>query len=325
MLNKTVLENTLPRISDSFKTSIMKKFLYIFMFSAVVTSQISCTGDAANNTNQNTNSAATPAPITNTNANANTAVAQETPLPQFTDANLALAEGVKLLDSNSTAKAIEAFSQAIKLNPDLAEAHFRLGIAYALVEAEKEQETESDTLPTPTPTPIRKGKTLEPAKKDSEKSFENAVKTYKKFLIKNPKDDVAHYNLGRAYNKLNDDKEALKSLQQAVKLKADDTEYQTELGAIYIKLAQYDEAVRALKKALEIDNSNLEAESLLEKAEAGKKRVNFGVKPKAPMQNNQPTTRPSRPSGTTKAAPSDAPPPSAPKPDAPKVDKKGNP
>ena len=300
------------------------------MFAVVGMLQINCTGNTANNANQNTNSAATQTPVTNVNANANanTAVAAETPLPQFTDANLALAEGVKLLDSNSTEKAIDAFSQAIKLNPDLAEAHFRLGIAYGLIEVEKAKETESDTMPTPSPTPIRKGKTLEPAKTDYEKSFENAVKSYKKFLIKNPKDDVAHYNLGRAYNKLNDDKEALKSLQQAVKLKPEDTEYQTELGAIYIKLAQYDEAVRALKKALEIDNSNLEAESLLEKAEAGKKRVDFGIKPKVPTQNNQSTARPatSRPSGTTKPAPNaPPPPPTVPKPDAPKVDKKGNP
>ena len=288
------------------------------MFAVVGMLQINCTGNTANNANQNTNSAATQTPVTNVNANANanTAVAAETPLPQFTDANLALAEGVKLLDSNSTEKAIDAFSQAIKLNPDLAEAHFRLGIAYGLIEVEKAKETESDTMPTPSPTPIRKGKTLEPAKTDSEKSFENAVKAYKKFLIKNPKDDVAHYNLGRAYNKLNDDKEALKSLQQAVKLKPEDTEYQTELGAIYIKLAQYDEAVRALKKALEIDNSNLEAESLLEKAEAGKKRVDFGAKQKVPTQNNQPITRPSRPGGITKPAP---------KTDTPKVDKEGNP
>ncbi len=301
------------------------------MFAIAFSMQINCTGSAANNTNQNTNSAATPTPATNVNANANanTAVAQETPVPQFTDANVALAEGIKMLDSNSTEKAIDAFSQAIKLNPDLAEAHFRLGIAYSLVEAEKAQETESDTMPTPTPTPIRKGKTLEPAKTDSEKSFENAVKSYKKFLIKNPKDDVAHFNLGRAYNKLNDDKEALKSLQQAVKLKADDTEYQTELGAIYIKLAQYNEAVRALKKALEIDDSNLEAESLLEKADAGKKRVDFGAKQKTSQMTPMPPPQESRPSRSrpaTKSAPPSAPAaPSAPKSEAPKVDKKGNP
>lgn len=291
------------------------------MFAVFAIAQINCAENTANNTNQNTNSAAA-APTANINAN--TAIAEETPLPQFTDANVALAEGIKLLDSNSINKAVDAFLQAIKLNPDLAEAHFRLGIAYGLVEAEKEQETESETAPTPTPTPVRKGKVLEPAKTDSEKSFENAVKAYKKYLVKNPKDDVAHFNIGRSYNKLNDDKEALKSLMQAVKLKPEDTEYQTELGSIYIKLAQYEEAVRALKKALELDNQNFEAESLLEKAEAGKKRVDFGVKPKVPAQTSQPPARTSRPGGTAKPESNTPSAPPAPKPE-PKVDKKGNP
>lgn len=61
-------------------------------------------------------------------------------------------------------------------------------------------------------------------------------------------------------------------MQQAVKLKPDDGEYQTELGVILIKLAQYQEAAAALKKAVAIDSGNLQAESLLEKAEAGRRR-----------------------------------------------------
>jgi len=274
---------------------VFSTFFFAFFITASMLLQFGCAGgEAADNSNQNNvNSAATPA-IETTQTNTNATVA-ETPLPEFTDANTALAEGVKLLDENSTEKAIEALRQAVKLSPDLAEAHFRLGIAYALVEKEQEESPEADA----TPTPVKKGKKVEAAKTDSEKSFENAVKAYKKYLIKNPKDDVAHFNLGRAYNKLDDDKEALKSLQQAVKLKPDDTEYQTELGEILIKLAQYDEAVRALKKALEVDSSNLPAEEMLEKAEAGKKRVNFGIKPKLPEQKVAPHENP-RPKPTAK-------------------------
>jgi cytochrome c-type biogenesis protein CcmH/NrfG len=103
------------------------------------------------------------------------------------------------------------------------------------------------------------------------------VKAYKKILAKNPKDDVAQYNLGRSYNKLNMDKEAEKALREAVKLKPDDSEYQTELGTILIKLAHYEEAVGVLKKALKLDENNSQAEELLEKAQAGQKRIDFGV------------------------------------------------
>lgn len=290
----------------------MKKVFFTFFFTLLTTAslllQLGCAGgEASNNLTPDNENQANISPA-NTQANTAPAVA-ETPLPEFTDANLALSEGAKLLDANSTEKAVEALRQAVKLNPDLAEAHFRLGIAYAVLEKEQSESAE-EIEATPTPTPARRGKTVEAAKTASEKSFENAVKTYKKYLIKNSEDDVAHYNLGRAYNKLNDDPAALKSLQQAVKLKPDDTEYQTELGEILIKLAQYDEAVRALKKALEIDSSNLPAEELLEKAEAGKKRINFGIKPKLPEQKAAPRESPrQKPAAKTEVEPKPETPP----------------
>ncbi len=295
----------------------MKKIITGLFFTTLVCFQLNCkTAPAANNSNQtNADSpAATPTMATN-QANLN-AVAQETPLPTFTNADEALTVGKKLLDDLETEKAVEALRQAIKLNPDLADAHFNLGIAYALLEKiEAENAPPIGTIPT-TPTPIPKIIRNKQGKKEvvappteSEKSFENAVKAYKKMLVKNPKDDVAHFNLGRSYNKLNQDPESLKSLQQAVKLKPDDSEYQTELGVILIKLAQYDEAVAALKKAISIDETNLQAESLLEKAEAGKQRVNFGNKPK-PQQTPPPTGKSrSNPKSDSTAKPAEKSPP----------------
>src|SRR5687767_10231344 len=50
-----------------------------------------------------------------------------------TDANAALVEGSRLLDENQTERAIEFLEHAVSLNPDLAEAHFKLGIAYSLL------------------------------------------------------------------------------------------------------------------------------------------------------------------------------------------------
>lgn len=275
----------------------MRKILTSLCFAALVGFQLNCKSEtAANNTNQ-TNVNASPTANVNANQTNANVVTQATPLPTFTNADEALAVGKKLLEDSEPEKAVEALQQATKLNPDLAEAYFNLGIAYALIEKIEQENAPpigtTPTSPTPTPTVIRNKqgkKEIVAPPTESEKAFGNAVKAYKKILAKNPKDDVAHYNLGRSYNKLNQDPEALKSLQQAVKLKPDDTEYQTELGIILIKLAQYDEAVAALKKAIQIDETNLQAESLLEKAEAGKKRVDFGNKPKTPQQQQQQTS-----------------------------------
>lgn len=254
----------------------MKKVFINIFLAAFAFSLFGCTGDAANNSNQS-NVAVTPAPtaeVSQENANVKPV---ETPLPEFTDADTAFAEGNKLFDANENEKAIEAYKQAVKLNPDFAEAYFKMGITYSLLEKEQEASENPDETPTPKPAKSKKGKKDAPPPTKANKAFENAVKGYKKILAKNPKDDVSHYNLGRAYNKLNDDKEAEKSLRQAVKLNPEDSVYQTELGAILIKLAQYDEAVSALKKAIELDETNLQAEEMLEDAQAGKKRVDYGA------------------------------------------------
>lgn len=198
----------------------------------------------------------------------------ETPVIDSADANAALAEGKRLLDENQTEAAITSLEKAVELNPDLAEAHFQLGIAYDLLDLQKEQSGE-----------FVETQTDEKKKTRSQKAFEKAVVAYKKWLAKNPTDDVAHFNLGRAYSKLNKDEEAEESFEDAVKLKPDDTEYQTELGAAQIKLARYGEAIKSLKKAIEVDESNGRAIEMLEDAEAGRQRVNYVSKPDANQAN----------------------------------------
>ncbi|HEY2867137.1 MAG TPA: tetratricopeptide repeat protein [Pyrinomonadaceae bacterium] len=184
----------------------------------------------------------------------------------ITDPAQALALGDQYLDNNETEKAIGAYTRATDLNPDLADAWFKLGIAYGLVEKAQELEAKTDVnAPDNQPT----------GKPNSEKAFRRAVEAYKKQLAQNDSDDAAWFNLGRAYNKLNEDQDAAKALKQAVKLKPDDSEYQTELGAILIKLAQYHEAIPPLKKALDLDPDNSRAADLLDDAEAGRNRVDY--------------------------------------------------
>ena len=233
-----------------------KLLLGIFIFSSLVCA--GCWWSAGSDANQSANT--------------------DTTTLEYTDANLALAEGTRFLDTGEIDKAIDALNQAVKINPDLAEAWFKLGIAFALSEKrddalEKSESEEPDA---------EKKRT----KTNSEKAFEKAVAAYKKIIDANDADDAAYFNLGRAYNKLNDDQDAAKALKQAVKLKPDDTEYQTELGAILIKLAQYHEAIPPLKKALELDPENIRAQELLEDAQAGRQRVNYSATPKDDKKAN---------------------------------------
>jgi tetratricopeptide (TPR) repeat protein len=205
-------------------------------------------------------------------ANANTNADQPNQFAEITDANQALQVGSDLLENNETEKAIDALLRATELNPDLGEAWFKLGIAYSLIEKQQALDAQSDVN---VPDDSQKA-----GKPNSEKAFRKAIEAYKKILAQNPDDDVSEYNLGRAYNKLNEDEEAAKALKQAVKLKPDDSDYQTELGAILIKLAQYREAIAPLKKAIDLDPESSRAADLLEDAEAGRNRIDYsGPKP----------------------------------------------
>jgi tetratricopeptide (TPR) repeat protein len=284
----------------------MRKIFIISFFALFGLLQFGCRGTSGD-TNQANSNGETPL-----NTNSNT-VAQSTPLPDFADADTAYAEGNKLFDANKTELAIEAYRQAVEKNPDFADAWFKLGVSYALLEKQNEIESLNEEVEvTPTPTPSKKSKNSKKEEvirtKDSEKAFEKAVAAYKKIIAKNDKDDAAYYNLGRSYNKLDEDEDAAKALKEAVKLKPEETLYQTEYGAILIKLAQYDEAVRALKKALELDPEYSAAAELLEKAEAGKKRIDFGVTPKPPQQENTPKTgKTVNPEGTASPTPEEKP------------------
>ena len=207
---------------------------------------------------------------------ANTANAESG--PGYTDANLALADGTSALDEGETDRAIDILNQAVKLNPDLAEAWFRLGIAYSLVESRDASIVEDD-VNAERPTP-EKGKKL-----NSVIAFEKAIESYKKIVAGNKEDHVSWFNLGRSYNKLNKDEQALDAFREAVTLNPEDSEYQTALGAILIKLARYREAIAPLKKALEVDPENVEAQEFLEDAEAGRSRVNYTSTPKPDNKN----------------------------------------
>jgi tetratricopeptide (TPR) repeat protein len=199
-------------------------------------------------------------------------------LAEITDANQALALGNQYLEDNKTEPAIDALLRATELDPNLADAWFQLGIAYGLIEKEQELEAKTDVnAPSDSNT--------KPSKPNSEKAFRKAIEAYKKIVADDSQNHAAFYNLGRAYNKLNEDEEAAKALRQAVKLNPDDTDYQTELGAILIKLAQYRDAIPPLKKALELDPENSRAADLLDDAEAGRNRIDYS-QPKSNSNSN---------------------------------------
>lgn len=161
-----------------------------------------------------------------------------------------LDKGKQLYRDDQDEQAVQAFQEALKFDPDLAEAHFRLALGYAAL-----------------------GK-----REESEKEYKTAVETYKKYLADHEDDSEAHYDLGQTYAGLGQYSEAIREYRLATKLKEDDPDMYFDLGVAHTKLAQYDAAAAAFSKSLEIDPDNYRAQDGLDEAKAGIKRIRDGRK-----------------------------------------------
>ena len=161
-----------------------------------------------------------------------------------------LEKGKELYRNDQDDQAVEAFQAAIRLDPDLAEAHFRLGLGYEAL-----------------------GKTEE-----AEAEYKKAVASFKKYLEDNENDSEAHYNFGQTYAGLGQYSEAIREYRLATRLKEDDPDIYYDLGVAHTKLAQYDAAAAAFSKSLEIDPDNFRAQDGLTEAKDGIKRIRTGRK-----------------------------------------------
>jgi tetratricopeptide (TPR) repeat protein len=168
------------------------------------------------------------------------------------EARVYLEKGRVFYRNDEDTRALEVFQQALKLDPELAEAHFRLGLTYDALGQEQE----------------------------AEEAYKKAVDAYKKYLsIEGNLDEAeAHYNLGQTYSGLHLYSEAVREYRQATRLKPDDAAIHYDLGLALMRLAQYDEASSAFAKSLELDPDNYRAEDELAEAREGVKRIRTGKK-----------------------------------------------
>ena len=187
---------------------------------------------------QSTDNSAGPAPVSNN-------------LPEDrTRARAQLDKGKELFRNDQDAEAVLAFLEAVRLDPDLAEAHFRLGLGYESLGKREEAEAE----------------------------YKKAVETYKKYFEEHEDDAEAHYALGQTYANLGQYSEAIREYRAATKLKEDDPDIYYDLGIAHTKLAQYDAAAAAFSKSLEIDPDYYRAQDGLDEAKEGIKRIRAGRK-----------------------------------------------
>jgi tetratricopeptide (TPR) repeat protein len=119
---------------------------------------------------------------------------------------------------NSYAKAIEAYKQAVRIDPDDADTYYNLGNVYFALD-----------------------------------NHSKAIEVYKQAIRIDPDDAETHYNLGIAYDEVGFYKDAIEAYKQAIRIDPDDAETHGGLGVTYGKLGFYKDAIEAFKQAIRID------------------------------------------------------------------------
>jgi len=124
------------------------------------------------------------------------------------------AAGISGNDNN----AVDAYSKAIELNPQYANAYNNRGGVYAKLDRDNQ-----------------------------------AIKDFNKAIELNPQLADAYYNRGCVYIKLGSDSQAIKDFNRAIELNLKDADAYVNRGNVYDKLGDFNQAINDYNKAIEIN------------------------------------------------------------------------
>jgi TonB family protein len=136
--------------------------------------------------------------------------------PNSAEAHFKLAQAYAKMNRNT--EALDAFKQATRVNPEYAEAYYHMGLLYfhRLCHCA------------------------------------DALEPFKQAIRIKPDYEEAHVHLGLAYSGLRRNDEAVEALKQALQLNPGSYKILTALGQIYVELTRHADAIETLKQAIEI-------------------------------------------------------------------------
>ena len=153
------------------------------------------------------------------------------------EAEACFQSGNRNFDLGHYQEAIQAYKDAIRINPECHEAYFNLGLAYCMLG-----------------------------------HYQEAVQAYKKCLLMKRNDAKAYTCLGKTYVELGDHNEAAEAFEAAIRIEPGCPDAHSNLGRAYNSLKRYEEAVQVLMEAIRIKPDHAEAHNNLGWAYGGLRR-----------------------------------------------------
>ena len=152
--------------------------------------------------------------------------------------------------------AVNAFSEAIKLNPDLGEAYFRRGICFfqlsendlALADFQK-----ASTLTYDDP----RSRLWEGFTEAKLNDFHEAIRAYGQAISESDRYTPAYVNRGLAYMMIGEYDKALADFDEAIRLEPTESGHYFKRGVIYEKKGKQQEAADSFTSAIKFDDKNV--------------------------------------------------------------------
>ena len=155
-------------------------------------------------------------------------------------------------------EAVKSLTEAIKLNPDLAEAYFRRGICFfemeeadlALADFEK-----ASTLAYEDP----RSRLWEGFTQAKLKNYYEAIRAYGQAIAESDRYTPAYVNRGLAYMMVGDYAKALTDFNDAIRIEPTESDHYFKRGLVYEKLGKNQEAADSFTSAIKFNDKNVEA------------------------------------------------------------------
>ena len=148
--------------------------------------------------------------------------------------------------------AITSYKEAIRIKPDYARWHIDLGHSY--VGIGKYQDAIASYKEAIRIDPdYGKAHMFLGTVYDKLGKHQDAINSYKEATRIKPDDAIAHINLGSSYDYLGRNQEAIASYKEAIRAEPDDTSAHNNLGRTYRAAGQYQDAITSYKEAIRIN------------------------------------------------------------------------
>lgn len=164
-------------------------------------------------------------------------------------------KGIKHYRSGEYDEAIKAFTSAIALNPNLAQAYNNRGNSYdkkAQYDKAIEDFNKAIALnPNDASTYLNRGKTSA-----GKAQYDKAIEDFGKAIALDQNLADAYYSRGLAYRKIDQYEKAIRDYDKAIALKPNDAYAYVNRGAAYLKVGSIDKAISDFRKACDLGNKN---------------------------------------------------------------------